>query len=107
MIMDQVSEVLVCDPDLVIDSSLLNLFLSIANTHCFPTLPDISTYITNKKGETDQTFTILTGSLHDGVLQLETRVTNRVVMASKQLSPEENRKYKHDGRRCEAEVAAG
>lgn len=36
-----------------------------------------------------------------------TRVTNRVVMASKQISPKENRKYKHDGRKCEAEVAAG
>lgn len=28
-------------------------------------------------------------------------------MASKQLSPKENYKYKHDGRKCEAEVAAG
>lgn len=89
------------------DFSLLNLFQPVVKTHCFSTLPGIFTYIPNKKGETDQTFTILTGGLHDGVLQLETLVTNRVAVASKQISPEENRKYKHDGRKCEAEVAAG
>lgn len=47
----------------------------------------------------------LTYSLRDGVLQLETGETNCVVMALS--SPKANRKYKHDGLKCEAEVAAG